>query len=572
MLDRIQEKLSELGFESYVVEDRVSESALIRIQELRDRIERGELDAPEDMIRASQMTVEELKKAVRKHRKVPLKLITALAAMVAFVSVTGLVFDQLTQPDETDDWASSSMSMAIEGGGFGRGGGTTLEIGLDGAGGGGDWDEEEDMEELGAGGGGGGSGALGMKQNKGGKGGRTMRLDVGAGSGKRAKQKKSTAMTIILCVASGVLGLMLALLLGQYMVSMKPMQRKRAIMVALVVGGVVMVSGGVALALARSAANEKVETLRKKILAERKKLEDKALAEHQALLKKAASKSARSERKKKAARAKKPVKTLGPFASFMQSLPEVQEEDPRAPNFDRELLPFSAMMDKMRQQRRMMVKEMGDLEEPGAGEGEAINLAVDTVAEGAGKDSADKPADGEGPGGGDESVAAETGDAGSEPAVTIAGDAGTPAMAGADEVDAGAAPANGGEPTGKVAGGAMPGKLAGGKGGATPPKKPKMPKLAQKGLKGKIKGKEVIRLKASGGGGKGLEDKEPEPPKKPEFKLPPMPEIRRPPTRSGPVAMAAMSFSGGFLSGLLLFLIALRRAPTDENNQTEVLS
>ncbi len=44
----MQEKLTELGFMSYVVEDMVSDSALIKIQDLRDRIERGEIEAPED--------------------------------------------------------------------------------------------------------------------------------------------------------------------------------------------------------------------------------------------------------------------------------------------------------------------------------------------------------------------------------------------------------------------------------------------------------------------------------------------------------------------------------------------
>ena len=117
----------------------------------------------------------------------------------------------------------------------------------------------------------------------------------------------------------------------------------------------------------------------------------------------------------------------------------------------------------------------------------------------------------------------------------------------------------------------MPGKLTGGKGGAPGPKQPKMPKLAQKGLKGKVEGKEVIRLKASGGGGQIQQPKAPAPPKMPEFKLPPMPEISRPPTKVGPVAMATMSFSGGFIGGILLFLIALRRAPTEEESLAEVL-
>lgn len=564
LLDRIQEKLTELGFSAYVVEDRVSASALIRIHDLRDRIERGEIDAAEDMIRASQ-GMDELKKAVKKEHKVPLKLITGIAAVVAFISVVGLIFDQLTRPGDKSDWESKTMSMAIEGGGFGGGGGgNILEIGLD-SGEGGDGGEMDDDDDFAGGGGGGGGGALGMNRGKGGKAGRRVRIDAGGGGAMTAEEKRSVVMTILLCVAAGVLGLMLALFLGQSLVGMKPGRRKKALVTCAAVGALFLISGGVTYAFARSAANAKVEALRNKIMAKRQNLIDEEKKKYDEQLRRAAAKKTKKADKKKKPKDGKPVSQLGPFASFIKGLPEVQKEEAKATEFDRELLPFTAMMDKMRHQRRAMVSEDG-LDGEDAVEGGGMDLAVDTVAEKADEAKATAP-ESDGPG---ESTGSGTEDAG---AVAVAAeDAGAVV---ASEADAGVKPADPGEPTDKVASGAAPGKISGGAGGAAPkPNKPTLPKQAQKGLKGKVSGKEVIRLKgtAKGGGQKEAAAPKPPPVEKPKFRLPPMPEIRRPPDKVGPLALAGMSFSGGFISGILLFLLALFRAPKEKDIFQEVSS
>ncbi len=546
LLDRMQEKLSELGFECYVVEDRVTASALIRIHDLRDRIERGELDAPEDMIAASQKGVDGLKKAVKKKREVPLKLITAIAAGVAFISVGGLVADLLLKRDVAMGWEANSMAEAL-GGSFPRGGGTVLEIGMSADGALGEWDDEEDEEDIqgdGVAGGGGDSAGMDPGMRRSGKR-RSIRLDVGVSPGGSPRQARSSVMDIILVVAAGVLGLMLSLLLGQYILGMPPPRRKRAMIVGIAIGAVIMVSASVALGLAMSSSNEKVEALRKKIMAKRKELVEQAKAEHRAMLRRAAARRGEKKGKKKKRKKKGPVKKLCPFATFMEGLPEVQKEQPKAAEFDRELLPFTAMMEKMRKQRRAMVKDLDGAEE--AAEGEGASLAVDTVAEG-GKDT---PAPGATGGG------------------ASPGDAGAVAATGAPGPDAGLKKGDLGEPSNQIAGGKAGGKIAGGAGAAPPAKKPKMPKVASKGLKDQeVKGKEVLRLKGSGGQaakGKKAAAKPPPLPRMPKIRLPAMPEIKRPPTKMAPLAMASLSFSGGFLGGILLFFIALVRASRKED-------